>query len=515
MKNYKHATALLESRRRVYSERWRIGESSHVAQLGNGSSEKKYRGRPSLEPMGEWMRQLGYADTALNMIHVAGTKGKGSTCMFTESLLRAHGKRVGFPMKTGLFTSPPLITTRERIRIDSQPISEELFTTRFFEVWDRLWSYSQRKAGLEDMPRYRQLLMLLSVHVFAKADVDVAIYETYCGGEYDCTNVIRPVVTGITTLSLDHVRMLGPTIREVAWHKSGIFKQKVPAFSSPQEPAAAAVLQSRALEKTAPFEFVAENPALPVDAPALKSPVQRANASLALALANSYLRTTTKDRHKLDTHDIIRGIKHFSWPGRFHQITQGEHEWYLDIAHNELSLRAATEWFVDAVQNKSPPCPTHILIFRHIGDRDRAAMLKSIADTLREGKVQMQHVIFTASRQMRDASTSIGTVNLPSSLWYSAKSPVDFDDRNDHVSREIQKDYARIWRLIDPLAQISLADSVEDALMMARNIGEEGNGMQTFVTGAVNLIGCALPLLESDAAPGDLEDRAGNLDESQ
>jgi folylpolyglutamate synthase len=74
--------------------------------------------------------------------------------------------------------------------------------------------------------------MLLSVHVFAKAGVDVAVYETHCGGGYDCTNVIKPTVTGITTLGIDHTRMLGPSIESIAWHKAGIFKTNAPAFSS-------------------------------------------------------------------------------------------------------------------------------------------------------------------------------------------------------------------------------------------------------------------------------------------
>jgi len=270
--------------------------------------------------------------------------------MFTDNFLRAHGKRTGFPRMTGLYTSPPLITTRERIRINSEPISKELFIIRFFEVWNVLLSFA---SHLEDMPRYRQLLMLLSFHVFAKANVEVAIYETHSGGEFDCTNVVKPIVTGITTLALDHVRMLGPLIENIAWHKAGIFKPGVPAFSALQESAAITVLTNRAAEKEALLRFVKDNPVLPVDAAALVPAAQRTNASLAIALANAFLEkkipheTVTLEPHTLSQEDVRLGVDHFFWPGRYQQITDGNCEWFLDVAHNDLSLRIATKWFVE------------------------------------------------------------------------------------------------------------------------------------------------------------------------
>ena len=134
----------------------------------------------------------------MDTVHVAGTKGKGSTCAFVSSFLQQHGNISGFPKKISLYTSPPLITTRERIQINGQPISEQLFATYTFELWDKSWHHaSQTTDRVENMPRYRQLLMLLSLHVFAREKVDVAIYEAHSGGEYDCTNIINPTVTGL------------------------------------------------------------------------------------------------------------------------------------------------------------------------------------------------------------------------------------------------------------------------------------------------------------------------------
>ncbi|KAI9680512.1 MAG: hypothetical protein M1817_003952 [Caeruleum heppii] len=161
------------------------------------------------DDMAQWLRLLGYSDEHLHrlrVIHIAGTNGKGTTSAFVESFLRAHGQTTGFPRKTGLYTSPHIRTVRERIRINNEPISEDLFARRFFEVWNKLPQYASEAL---DVPRYLQLLCLLSLHVFIKEDVDVAIYETHMGGEFDATNVVRsPVVTGITAIGMDHVQVL-------------------------------------------------------------------------------------------------------------------------------------------------------------------------------------------------------------------------------------------------------------------------------------------------------------------
>ena len=348
------------------------------------------------------------------MIHVAGTKGKGGTCAFVQSFLRAHGERTGFPHKIGLYTSPHMWSTRERIRIDSIPISEELFTKYFFEVWDRVSDHASRNSYR--MPGCFQLLMLLSVHTFVREGVDAAIYETHSGGEYCTTNISKPTITGITTLGLDHTEVLGPLIENIAWQKAGIFKPGVPAFSSPQTPAAAEVLQQRAAEKGVPLEFTDVDPALPVKALALEPEVQRVNASLALALTNGFLKVKALNGGGLTSQDITQGIAQHSWPGRFHRIVDGSRQWFLDIAHNDLSLKIATHWFAKTslTTQRYPPLylfygleihvnitsdnnpPARVLIFSHQSFRDGAALLNCIKESLQECGVQMQHVIFAA-----------------------------------------------------------------------------------------------------------------------
>lgn len=247
-----------------------------------------------------------------------------------------------------MYTSPDLRSIRERIQVNDQPILENLFTMYFFEVWDRLSSQQQHATGeKETMPRFLQLLALLALHTFIREGTDAVICETHHGGEYDATNVIQnPIVTGLTSIGLDHIAQLGPTIENIAWHKAGIFKTGTPAFSVPQDPAVAAVLQSRAAEKEVELKFVEVDPSLPSHAQALQAPVQRINCSLALAIVRAFVeRKALSENHLLTSSDVIQGIKNFSWPGRFEVIMDGSSKWFLDGAHNELSVKQAAEWF--------------------------------------------------------------------------------------------------------------------------------------------------------------------------
>lgn len=144
--------------------------------------------------------------------------------------MRAHGRRTGFPAKTGLYTSPHLINPEERIRIDFRPLDKDIFARYVSETHEALQS---SRGNPQDAPRYLQFLALVSFHAFIKEGVDVAIHETHQGDEYDATNV-RPVVTAITPIDEDHMHQLGPSLENVAWHKAGIFKAGAPAFSAPQ-----------------------------------------------------------------------------------------------------------------------------------------------------------------------------------------------------------------------------------------------------------------------------------------
>ena len=203
--------------------------------------------------------------------------------------------------------------------------------------------------GFHTTPRYLQLFALLSFHTFIREGVDAAIFETHHGGEFDSTNVIeKPIVTAITPLGMDHVKQLGPSIENIAWHKGGIFKPGAPAFSAPQETAASEVLQNRASDKGVSLQFVDNDSSLPADILQLKPDVQRTNCSVALAVVRSFLdQKADQNRFRLSSSDIYQGISQFSWPGRFQLVVEKNFLWFLDGAHNEMSVVKAAEWFIE------------------------------------------------------------------------------------------------------------------------------------------------------------------------
>ncbi len=190
---------------------------------------------------------LGNPHRKFKSIHVAGTKGKGSTCHMIASMLQNSGYR------TGLYTSPHFVDVRERITIDGKLISEAEFTrlmARIAPVVKRL----QR-----DEPTFFELMTAAAFLHFANHDVDFAVIETGLGGRLDSTNVIKPEVCGITNISYDHVAQLGATLEKIAEEKAGIFKPGVPVISAPQPSGVKRVLRKVAENVGCPLRFLGED----------------------------------------------------------------------------------------------------------------------------------------------------------------------------------------------------------------------------------------------------------------
>ena len=212
----------------------------------------------------------------------------------------------------------------------------------------------QRPRDFEARPRHLQLFALLSFHAFLREGVDAAIFETHHGGEFDSTNVIgKPIATAVTTLGIDHIKQLGPSIESIAWHKAGIFKPRAPAFAAPQEAVAAKTLRKRASEKGVSLQFVDADPSLPANAVQLMPAVQRTNCSVALAAVRSFIdQKGTEKSSRLSPSDILQGLNQFSWPGRFQLVIENQFQWYLDGAHNEISVGIAANWFLETSKIK-------------------------------------------------------------------------------------------------------------------------------------------------------------------
>ncbi|ESZ98566.1 folylpolyglutamate synthase [Sclerotinia borealis F-4128] len=407
------------------------------------------------DDMVEWLELLGHSVenlNGLNAIHVSETNGKGSTCAFAASFLKAYGNDTGYPQNIGLYTSPHMKNIRERIRINGEPISKEHFTMRFFEIWDKL---PGQATPILDIPRYLQLLTLLSFHVFIEEKVNVAIYETHLGGEFDATNVIRmPLVTAVTPIAMDHVSLLGSL-----------------AFSALQEPEVAMVLEQRAAEKGVRLKFIGVDSALPTSAAALQPKVQKINCSLALAVARAWIALKAPKMQAIMEDNIACGIEHFAWPGRYQQINERNCQWFLDGAHNDLSLRHAVKWFAETATGKQNHAvtSTRILIFSQISARDGVALLRSIAESLQNHNIHMQYVIFTTYDERRDGQTRI--------------------DRNlkNNFSADVQERYAETWKGLDPTATVIRERTVESALDRARELGNQNSGMQALIIGSLHL----------------------------
>lgn len=417
----------------------------------------------------------------MNVIHIAGTKGKGSTCAFTESILRSHGKRTGSPRKTGLYTSPHLIDPNERVRINSEPISPDLLAKYFFELYDRLpqlaSEYDASKPPIERGPRYLQLWALIAFHTFIREGVDVAILETHNGGEYDATNVVtKPLVTAVATLGMDHIDMLGPSIENIAWHKSGIYKSGAVALSTTQDDAPAKVLEQRAAAKGEVLRVVAIDPCLPNDVLALQPIVQKKNASLAAATASAYLEQI-KSTDELTTDDIAVGCEQFNWPGRFQRVPDGKCAWFLDAAHNDMSVAIAAKWFSESCRALQKPNENfvRVLIFSHINElRDTASLLESLASAFKASVPGVDHVIFST-----------------------------YDESDERRARKRGKSpelFHETWRKLLPDTSIWDEPTIQRAIERARKLDEGYDGVQTLITGSQHLVGPALRVLKKAGA---------------
>ena len=242
---------------------------------------------------------------------------------------------------------------RERIRINSAPISEELFARYFFEVWDRLGSSTAAAddgVPLGTRPLYGRYLTLMSWHAFLQEGVDVAVYETGIGGEYDASNLVeRPVVAGISTLGIDHVFALGDTVDKIAWHKAGIMKSGSPAFTIEQVPGAAAVLKARAQEKDVELTFLGIDPRLNAVKIKPDAQFQKKNATLAIALAETALRRLAIAEVKGPAlpKEFVDGLDQTVFRGRCEVKLEDKVAWYVDGAHTADSLKMSSRWYAD------------------------------------------------------------------------------------------------------------------------------------------------------------------------
>lgn len=287
----------------------------------------KFTHEPGLEVMRALMARLGDPQAALRCVHIAGTNGKGSCAAMTDSVLRSAGYR------TGLFTSPDLVSMSERIRVNGVNIK----TSDFAAVTDRVKAAC---AGLPE-PSYFEKITAAAFLYFAEQDCHYVVLETGLGGRLDATNVIEsPACSVIMPIGFDHTGVLGDTLPAIAGEKAGIFKPGCPAVCAPQHNDALAVIRDAAQAKRCPFSLVDITKLHPLShSPAGQffSYGDLENVELSLLgshqMQNACAVIETARTLGVDNAAIRAGLKNAEWPCRFEYIP-GTPPFLLDGAHN-------------------------------------------------------------------------------------------------------------------------------------------------------------------------------------
>ncbi|EDW48925.1 putative folylpolyglutamate synthase [Drosophila sechellia] len=417
----------------------------------------------------------------LSFIHVAGTKGKGSTCALTESLLRHQGVRTGF------FSSPHILFTNERIRIDGQLLAKDKFTEQFWKVYSRLWD---RREHDHDMPAYFKFLTILGFHVFVAENVDVVVLEVGIGGEHDCTNIVRNVRTvGITSLGLEHTELLGCTLPEIAWQKAGIIKTGSHVFTHVTQSECLEVIRQRAKENSAtlyevpPTEDYFRSEAY---APIWQtfSNLIRLNGSLAIQLAEDWLSQSGKHQHtpnevKMDP-QLLDGLISTHWPGRCQLVEWHGMRLHLDGAHTLESMEVCTEWFEKSVRDSVNP---KILIFNRTGNSGFEPLLKLLHRTC-----AFDMVCFVPN-------LATSTPNAPSQVMVRFSPEMQLDRAriiasawSDLCATEQQKDVGQVYN--------TLIDAFTAIWQRFPQATDHDGQLEVLVTGSIHLLGAAISALD-------------------
>lgn len=357
------------------------------------NSVSRYGNRPGAECTKALLARLGNPERELKIIHIAGTNGKGSVCMYIAGMLRSLG------LNTGVFTSPHLIRENERIRFNDELISDEDFTDCFEKVHRA--ELELLKDGFGQIS-YFDFFVGIAMLYYAMKKPDVVILETGLGGRLDSTNVVEsPVMTVITSISLDHVAILGDTVEKIAAEKAGIIKHGAPVVYVAgqeyshviEEKAEAMGIKAAGVEKSQCeiHEIGSKHIDFSLDSIYYKDNVFRLatpavyqvmNAALAMTAVQMLVESRCFDRIAYDSMDrqnyidrIRRGLESVTWEGRMEQVCEG---FYIDGAHNPDGIAALLD---TAAAMKKNTRGRYVLMFSAVNDKDYSSMIKEICDS--------------------------------------------------------------------------------------------------------------------------------------
>jgi dihydrofolate synthase/folylpolyglutamate synthase len=384
IRNYKSALAFLDS------------VPNYERQLRPVYNESRF----SLARMQKLLALVDNPHKALKVLHVAGTKGKGSTCHMLASMLQQTGKKIG------LYTSPHFVDLRERISINGDLITEAAFT----RTVDRL-AAAGAKLGA-DTPSFFEYLTAAAFLHFADQKVEYAVLETGLGGRLDATNVCTPLVTGITNISFDHMAQLGNKLELIAEEKGGIFKPNVPAISAPQPPAVKKALKKVAQKNGTDVKFIGSDiefsyrfESSRTSGPHtricmatsasrfdhLQVPLMGEHQAFNCGVALAMFDALRERGHAVTEQHAIDGLSKVEIEGRLEIIRQTPPRVILDVAHNAASIRALMRAIGQNITYDSM-----VVIFGCAADKDIDGMLTQL-------QIGADKVIFTPIPNVRSA----------------------------------------------------------------------------------------------------------------
>ncbi len=354
-----------------------------------------------LDRMHALLELVGDPHHAFRCVHVAGSKGKGSTCEMVAAALEACGYTVG------IYTSPHLVDIRERVRINRREIPRD----EFVAVCQRVADAAALLPEAMGVPTFFELITAIAFVHFREEAVDVGVIECGLGGRLDSTNVVSPDVTAVTSISRDHWQILGDSLEQIAAEKAGIFKPGIPALSAPQPEGVGEVLRQHAARIGAPFAIVGKDIDLAVRfetagslgphhrvslatervsyehiAVPLRGEHQAANCGLALAILDRLIQRGLACPEA----KVTRGLESVALPGRL-EVLRTIPRLVLDGAHNRESIRCLIKTLAAQLQFDST-----VFIFGCASDKDIPGMLEELA-------LGADKIIFTKTQSARAA----------------------------------------------------------------------------------------------------------------
>ncbi|MFP4106017.1 MAG: bifunctional folylpolyglutamate synthase/dihydrofolate synthase [Phycisphaerae bacterium] len=336
----------------------------------------------SLDRMETLLKKLGNPEKKIQTVHIAGTKGKGSTSTMLASMLQACGYKVG------LYTSPHIKDVRERIRINGDIITQAALTRLIAKAEPVIEKMAESK------PTFFEIFTSLAFMHFADQEVDIAVIETGLGGRLDSTNVLKPRVCGLTSISMDHMQQLGDTLDKIAAEKAGILKQEIPAISVEQDPTAERVLKREARKANAPLRFTGKDIefSFRVESSRLQGchtrvclttprskfehltvPVLGEHQAMNCGLALALLDELKCQGMEIDDQAAIEGLQAVDLPGRM-EMLYDDPRILVDGAHNAASVQALMRAIGQHI-----PYDSMVMIFGCAADKDIPGMMKQIA----------------------------------------------------------------------------------------------------------------------------------------